>query len=54
MPIQDYDTLNVGEIVEQLDSLSADELQKVLVYEKQNKNRDSLLEQIDRRMNAAS
>ncbi|MCA1715602.1 MAG: hypothetical protein LC781_01665 [Actinobacteria bacterium] len=54
VPIQDYDNLNVGEIVEQLDNLSADELQKVRVYEKQNKNRDILLEQTDRKINAAS
>jgi hypothetical protein len=50
VPIEDYDNLNVGEIVEQLDNLSADELQKVRAYEEQNKNRDTLLEQIDRRI----
>jgi hypothetical protein len=54
VPIQDYDNLNVGEIVEQLDSLSGDELQRVRTYEQQNKNRDTLLEQIDRRINVAS
>jgi hypothetical protein len=54
VPIQDYDDLNVGEIVEQLDNLSADELQKVRVYEKQNKDRDSLIGQIDRRISAAA
>jgi hypothetical protein len=54
VPIQDYDNLNAGEIVEQLDSLSGDELQRVRTYEQQNKNRDTLLEQIDRRINAAS
>jgi hypothetical protein len=54
VPIQDYDNLNVGEIVEQLDNLSADELQKVRAYEEQNKNRDTLLEQIDRKINAAA
>jgi hypothetical protein len=54
VPIQDYDDLNVSEIVEQLDNLSADELQKVRAYEKQNKDRDSLLGQIDRKTNAAA
>ena len=53
VPIQDYDNLNVGAIVEQLDNLSADELQRVRGYEKQNKNRDGLLQQIDRRMMVA-
>ena len=54
VPIQDYDNLNFGEIIEQLDNLSADELQKVRAYEKQNKDRDSLIAQIDRRINAAA
>jgi hypothetical protein len=52
--IRDYDILNVGEIVEQLDSLSAEELEQVRAYEQQNKNRDGVLQQIDRRLNAAS
>ena len=54
VPIQDYDNLNVGEIAEQLDNLSTEELQAARAYERQNKNRDTLLEQIDRRINAAS
>jgi hypothetical protein len=54
VPIQDYDNLNVSEIVEQLDNLSGDELQHVRSYEQQNKNRDTLLEQIDRRISAAA
>ena len=53
MPIQDYDNLNVGEIVEQLDNLSTEELQRVRAYEQQNKNRAGLLHQIDRRMMVA-
>ena len=54
VPIQDYDNLNVGAIVEQLDNLSAEELQATRAYEQENKNRDGLLHQIDRRINAAS
>jgi hypothetical protein len=54
VPIRDYDDLNISQIVEQLDNLSADELQNVRTYEQQNKNRDTLLGQIDRRINAAS
>ena len=52
--IEDYDSLNVGEIVEQLDNLSAEELQAARAYEQQNKDRETLLEQIDRRIKAAS
>ncbi len=51
--IQDYDNLNVGEIVGQLDNLSAEELQQVRAYEQENKSRDTLLEQIDRQMMVA-
>jgi hypothetical protein len=54
VPIQDYDNLNVGEIAEQLDNLAVDELQRVRDYEKQNKDRDGLLGQLDRKINAAS
>jgi hypothetical protein len=46
--------LNVGKIVEQLDNPFADELHHVRAYEQQNKNRDTLLGQIDRRIKAAS
>ena len=54
VPIRNYDNLNVGEIVEQLDNLSAEELQAARAYEQQNKDRETLLEQIDRRIKAAS
>jgi uncharacterized protein (DUF433 family) len=54
VPIRDYNSLNVGEIVDRLDNLSVEELQAARAYEQQNKNRDTLLEQIDRRINAAS
>ena len=54
VPIRDYNNLNVGEIVDKLNSLSAQELQAARAYEQQNKNRDTLLEQIDRKINAAS
>ncbi len=46
--------MNVGEVVERLENLSAQELQRVRAYEQRNKNRGTLLKQIDRRINAAS
>ena len=54
VPVEDYDNLNAGAIVEQLGNLSTEELQRVRPYEQENKNRDGLLQQIDRRINAAS
>src|SRR5215207_9832638 len=40
--IEDYDNLNVAEIVEQLENLSAEELQAARAYVQQNKDRDTL------------
>jgi hypothetical protein len=54
VPIQDYDNLRTRSIVEQLDKLSPEELQTTRAYEQDNKNRDTLLQLIDRRINAAS
>jgi hypothetical protein len=50
----DYDELTVAEISERLDGLSIEELRKVREYEKQNKNRETLIEQIDRKIRANS
>ncbi len=50
----DYDELSVDDVSKKLDSLSAAELKKVREYEKQNKNRDTLVEQIDRKIKATS
>src|SRR3712207_9117888 len=40
-----YEELTVEEISERLEGLSADELKKVREYEKQNKDRETLIEQ---------
>jgi hypothetical protein len=53
-PILGYDELNVGEISEQLDGLTAAQIREVREYEKRNKNRDTLIEQLDRKLKAAS
>jgi hypothetical protein len=44
--------MNVDEISRQLNDLSTDELRLVRDYEERNKNRDSLLEQMDRKIRA--
>src|SRR5215210_5953561 len=54
VPVEGYDEMNVGEVAEQLDNLSADELERVRDYERRNKNRETLLGQIDHKINAAS
>ncbi|HEV2742240.1 MAG TPA: hypothetical protein VGV91_03700 [Rubrobacter sp.] len=52
-PIGGYDEMNVEEISERLDGLSVEELQLVRDYEEINKKRDTLLEQMDRKIRAA-
>ncbi len=53
-PFSDYDEMNVEEITEQLDGLSEAELRRTRNYEQGNKNRETLVAQIDRRLEASS
>ena len=53
-PIKDYDELSVQEITEHLDDLSVEEIGEVKVYERRNKNRESLLKRMEQKINAAS
>ena len=53
-PFSDYDEMNVEEITEQLDSLSEAELRRTRNYEQGNKNRQTLVAEIDRRLEASS
>ena len=52
-PIEGYDEMNVEEISKRLDDLSVEELQLVRDYEELNKKRETLLEQLDRKIRAA-
>ena len=52
--VADYDELNVSEVSKRLDGLSTAELKKVREYEKRSKNRETLIDQIDRKIKAAS
>jgi hypothetical protein len=49
-----YDELSVAEVSRRLDALSVEQLRKVREYEKQHKNRETLIEQIDRKIRANS
>jgi hypothetical protein len=53
-PIADYDEMNVEEASAKLEGLSEEQLKRVHEYEKRNKNRDTLIEQIDRKIKAAT
>ena len=49
-----YEGLTVAEVTEKLDELSADELKKLRELEKRTKERESLVERIDRKIRANS
>ncbi len=49
-PIEGYDDMSVGEIKDKLDDLSEDNLREVRDHEKKNKNRKTLIEQLDRKL----
>ena len=49
-PIESYDELTVEEISGRLGDLSGEDLRVVRDYEERNKNRDTILEQLDRKI----
>jgi len=49
-----YEELTVDEISRRLDGLSTEELKRVREYEKRNKDRETLIEQLDRKIRANS
>jgi hypothetical protein len=51
-PIDGYDEMNVDEATSRLDGLSEAELMRVRNYEQGNKNRETLIAEIDRRLKA--
>ena len=51
---QDYEGLNVDEVAKRLDGLTTEQLKQVREFEKKNKSRETLIEQIDRKIKAAS
>jgi signal transduction histidine kinase len=53
-PIEGYDELTVEEVSARLGSLSADDLREVRDYEERNKKRETILEQLDRRIRGGS
>jgi len=53
-PIAGYDELNVEEIKNRLDGLTAAQIREIREYEKRNKDRETLIEELDRKLKAAS
>jgi hypothetical protein len=53
-PIEDYDELTVEEISARLGALSTEDLREVRDYEERTKNRETVLEQLDRKIRSSS
>jgi hypothetical protein len=53
-PIEGYDELTVEEVSGRLGSLSAEELREVRDYEERTKNRETILEELDRKIRSGS
>src|SRR3712207_6692343 len=53
-PIEGYDELTVEEVSARLGALSTEDLREVRDYEERNKKRETVLEQLDRRIRSSS
>src|SRR5215203_3094167 len=53
-PIEGYDELTVEEVSERLGGLSVEDLRVVRDHEERNKNRETVLEQLDRKIRGSS
>jgi hypothetical protein len=53
-PIEGYDELTVEEVSARLEALSTEDLREVRDYEERTKNRETILEQLDRRIRGSS
>jgi hypothetical protein len=53
-PIDGYDEMDVGALIERLGDLTVEQLQEVKHYEERNKNRETLIEEIDRRLTGSA
>ena len=54
LPIKDYDELNVGELKDEIKGLSDKDIEQIRSYEREHKNRKTLLENLDREANNGS
>jgi polyhydroxyalkanoate synthesis regulator phasin len=53
LPIEDYDSLNVNQVIQRLGELSVEEIERLQDYEAEHKNRRSLLQRFETRIRSA-
>jgi hypothetical protein len=54
LPLENYDKLNAYEVIDRIEKLDAQDIERLREYEARNKNRQSVLERMDARIRAAS
>jgi hypothetical protein len=54
LPLENYDKLNANEVIDRIEKLNAQDVERLRDYEAKNKNRRSVLERMDARIRAAS
>jgi len=54
LPLEDYDSLNVREVSNKLDELSVEEIRQLRAYEARNKNRRTLMDRFNQRIEPGS
>jgi len=54
LPLENYDKLNANEVIDRIEKLNAQDIERLREYEARNKNRRSVLERMDARISAAS
>ena len=54
LPLEDYDSLNVREVSDKLDELSVEEIRQLRSYEVRNKNRRTLMDRLNARIESDS
>jgi HPt (histidine-containing phosphotransfer) domain-containing protein len=52
-PIEGYDSLNIGQVTQKLLEWSVEEVEQLRDYEAQNRNRPSVMQRFERRLNAS-
>jgi hypothetical protein len=54
LPLENYDKLNANEVIDRIEKLGAQDIERLRDYEARNKNRRSVLERMDAKISAAS
>ena len=54
LPLENYDKLSASEVIDRIEKLNAEDVERLRDYEAKNKNRQTVLERMGARISAAS